>query len=373
MQKKIDKLLLLICSSSVYYLTIDKFNILIPLAITLVLCFINQMISKKLVELGNFLIFTALCCVLPYYVLFLPIIAYDIQTSLFRGAIIFTILPFILNWASYNTIFLLFTCLFFLISLLLSYKTQAIELLREDYNSLRSTSRALTIAQEEKSKSLLENQDYEIQTAILNERNRISKEIHDHVGHVLSRSLLQIGALLTVSKEEDTKEGLTLLKNSISEGMDSIRNSIHNIHNESIDLCGNLEGLLKEFLFCEATLHYTIKSTPSLKLKYCFIAIIKECLSNVAKHSNGNKVTITLTEDESQYFLSVLDNGTIDESTKLIILKCQARSEYAEGLGLQSIYDRVKSFKGTFQVDTEQGFHIYISIPKENTNELTAN
>lgn len=373
MQKKIDKLLLLICSSSVYYLTIDKLYILIPLSITLILCLINQLVSKKLVDLGNYLIFTALCCVFPYYVLFLPIVAYDIQTSLYRGAMVFMIFPFIINWASYSTVFLLFTCLFFLISLLLSYKTDTIQLLREDYNALRSTSRELTLIQEEKNKSFLENQDYEIQTAILNERNRISKEIHDHVGHVLSRSLLQIGALLTITKEDDTRESLTLLKNSISEGMDSIRNSIHNIHDESIDLHANLEGLVKDFIFCEAKLHYTIKTTPSLKLKYCFIAIMKESLSNVAKHSNGSKVMITLSEDENNYYFSFMDNGTINESTKLSILKSQARTEYAEGLGLQSIFDRVKSFHGTFQIATEQGFHIYISIPKEDTNEFTSN
>lgn len=47
----------------------------------------------------------------------------------------------------------------------------------------------------------IKNQDYEINLATLNERNRISKEIHDHIGHLLSRAILQVGALLTISKE----------------------------------------------------------------------------------------------------------------------------------------------------------------------------
>ncbi|MSS64278.1 sensor histidine kinase [Velocimicrobium porci] len=373
MQKNIDKLLLLTCSSSLYYLTIDEFDVLIPFGIIIFLSALNQLTNKKLIHLGSFLIFTALCCVFPYYALFLPVTAYDIQTSFFRGASILAIIPFIINWSSYNSIFLLFTCLFFSISLLLSYKTQTIELLQEDYEAFRTTSRALTIAQETKSKSLLENQDYEIETAILNERNRISKEIHDHVGHVLSRSLLQIGALLTIAKEPEIKEGLTLLKESISEGMDSIRASIHNIHNESINLHTNLETLVREFTFCEAILNYSIKTVPMLKLKYCFIALTKEGLSNVAKHSNATKVVITLSEDETYYYFSFCDNGTISETAKLSILKCQARSEYTDGMGLQSMYDRTKGVQGSFQIDMEHGFHIYVTIPKEDTNEVINN
>ena len=38
---------------------------------------------------------------------------------------------------------------------------------------------------EQKNKELLEKQDYEIQVATLNERNRIAREIHDSVGHLL--------------------------------------------------------------------------------------------------------------------------------------------------------------------------------------------
>ena len=46
------------------------------------------------------------------------------------------------------------------------------------------------------------NQDYEIYLATLKERNRIAREIHDNVGHMLTRSILQLGALSVINKDE---------------------------------------------------------------------------------------------------------------------------------------------------------------------------
>ena len=40
-------------------------------------------------------------------------------------------------------------------------------------------------------KQILEAQDSEVYLAILNERSRISREIHDNVGHILSSSIIQ--------------------------------------------------------------------------------------------------------------------------------------------------------------------------------------
>ena len=47
-----------------------------------------------------------------------------------------------------------------------------------------------------------QNQDYEIHLATLKERNRIAREIHDNVGHLLSRSLLQTGALQVMNHDK---------------------------------------------------------------------------------------------------------------------------------------------------------------------------
>lgn len=70
--------------------------------------------------------------------------------------------------------------------------------------------------------------------ATLNERNRIAREIHDNVGHLLSRSLLQVGALQVVNRDETVRQGLDTMRDTLSGAMDSIRRSVHDLHDESV-------------------------------------------------------------------------------------------------------------------------------------------
>ena len=64
---------------------------------------------------------------------------------------------------------------------------------------LRDDSTEKNLLLEEKNHMLVEKQNYEIYTATLKERNRIAREIHDNVGHLLSRSILITGAAKAVA------------------------------------------------------------------------------------------------------------------------------------------------------------------------------
>lgn len=371
----LDKLFLLGCSTILYYFTIaDKsFFILIPVALVTFFCCVGTILNNIYLNFAIYLIYLGICCFLPLFTIFIPVILYELLYTVFKWSLVFCVLPFILFWDSFSFVIVAFTALFLALSVLLYYKTSSIELLQNDYKAFRKTANELALVQDEKNQSILENQDYEIQTATLNERNRISKEIHDHIGHLLSRSLIQIGALLTISKEELVREALVDLKSSISEGMDSIRSSIHNMHDESIDLERSIKDLIKGFTLCSILYEFSIHFPPALKVKYCFIAITKESLANIIKHGhNVNNVSVTVLEENQSYTLTITDDGAVLEKTVLMILKCQSRCEYPEGLGLQSISDRVKSLNGTFHITTDNGFKLFICIPKEELKNESA-
>ncbi|WP_303860221.1 sensor histidine kinase [Alkalibaculum bacchi] len=229
--------------------------------------------------------------------------------------------------------------------------------LSHEYYTYQDTAKELEISLEEKNRRLIQNQDDKIHLATLQERNRIAKEIHDNTGHLLSRSLLQIGALMIITKDKVLLENLKVLKDSLSVGMDNIRSSIHNLHDESVDLYASINTLVKEFTFCPITFDYHLKNTPTTQLKYFFLWTIKESLSNVTKHSNATKVSIVLMEHPIMYQLIITNNGNsiLDENMYL-----------SDGIGLRTMRERTHAFKGIFQVSTEKGFRIFITIPIKN-------
>lgn len=359
-----DKLIIFFCCLSLYLLELGSFHMVPILVSVFFTCLISYYEDRRL-KLGFYLIFISLCYILPPCFIFAPLLIYDIAFYDYQILIGLVFLPLIANYSIYNLQIILLTTVFIVLSILFKYKTNYCVRIQLEYNDLRDSSTELSILQEEKNQSILENQDYEINVATLNERNRISKDIHDNIGHLLSRSLLQIGALLTISKEEAVRESLTLLKESISQGMDSIRDSIHDMHDESIDLYTTIESIVKDFNFCPITFEYDINISPNSKLKYSFIAIIKEALANIIKHSNGNKVTIILREHPAMYQLIISDNGVLSEGKQTKINKLMNSQIYYDGMGLQNILDRVKGFNGQFHISTEAGFKIFITVPKE--------
>jgi signal transduction histidine kinase len=245
------------------------------------------------------------------------------------------------------------TASFTALTVLLKLRTISASKLKEDYINFRDKASEISMLLEEKNAKLAANQDHEVSVATLSERNRIAREIHDNLGHMLSRCLLQIGAMIAINKDLDMKENLTGIKDTISQAMDSVRKSVHNLHDESIDLYDQIYKLTKEFTFCTIGLDYDISDNPNTKLKYCFISIVKEALSNVIKHSNATEVYIKLREHPGFYQLIIYDNGTVDNYNA------------DKGIGIRNMLDRVAAFNGNFNIDIEKGFKIFISIPKE--------
>lgn len=236
--------------------------------------------------------------------------------------------------------------------------------LKKKYIVNRDNSAELTIALKNKNKYLIEKQDNEIYLATLSERNRIAREIHDNVGHILTRSILQIGAVLTINKDEELQSYIKGIKDSLDLAMTSIRTSVHDLHDEAIDLNEAVKEIASKDLknYVVAIDFDMTKDVPRL-IKYCFISVVKETASNIIKHSNADKVNISMREHPAFFRLSVEDNGTICDNMKSFDFE-------NNGIGLSNIKDRVESFNGTLNISMNKGFRIIISIPKEQNNSL---
>lgn len=239
------------------------------------------------------------------------------------------------------------------LSFYLAYQSSRLTALQKDIHSFRDSSVENEMMLKEKNRHLLETQDDKIYIATLQERNRIAREIHDNVGHMLSRSILQVGALLAICKDETIKPHLSTLKETLDTAMDSIRNSVHDLHDESVDLQHALKNLTDNFTFCQATLDYAVSKNVPKEIKYCFLAIAKEALNNTMKHSNASLVKITVKEHPAFYQLLIEDNGTTMHTTT-----------DTTGIGLSNMKERVDTLHGIIHIKTEQGYHIFVSVPK---------
>jgi signal transduction histidine kinase len=89
-------------------------------------------------------------------------------------------------------------------------------------------------------------------------------------------------------------------------------------------------------------------------IKNCFLIVIKEALTNTAKHSDATSIRITLQEHPSLYQLLIKDNGNA---------KTSGKNSY--GMGLSNIEERVLTLGGKCTFESQKGFRIFISIPKE--------
>lgn len=215
-----------------------------------------------------------------------------------------------------------------------------------------------------KSPSGRKKQDYEIYAATLKERNRIAREIHDNVGHLLSRSILITGAAKAINASDALSPVLNDLDHSLNQAMTSIRTSVHDLHDESLNLKEAAESLTSDFTFCPVTLNYDMGFEVPREIKYCFISIVKEALSNVARHSNATLVQITMREHPALYQLCIEDNGTLEEGLSFSENNREALFS-SRGIGLSNMNDRLKILNGNLQITIQKGFRLFITIPKE--------
>lgn len=295
------------------------------------------------------LIYILLSCFRTEFFIFLPLIIYDAVNRKNTLIKLLCLCPFLFLFPS----ILLFPAgIFSLLSVLLYYRTHTANIRQNDYHDLQDILKEETIHMEQKNREIIEKQDYEVKLAMSNERNRIAREIHDNVGHLLTRSLLQLGALEVIHRDDPVKEELSSIKETLSDAMDNIRSSVHDLHNESIDLKLQLESIIKGFDFCHVKLNYDAGELPK-DLKYSFISIVREALSNIARHSNATLVNISLIEHPAIWQLMIQDNGTV------------FNKEHKSGIGLVNMEERIKFFHGTMRNEFKNGFCIFISIPRK--------
>lgn len=243
-------------------------------------------------------------------------------------------------------------------AIMLSYFTEQLLGYRMKLHSMRDASMEHDMLMEQMNHQLIEKQNAQIYNATLKERNRIAREIHDNVGHMITRSILQVGAIGVINTDERLKAPISDLKSTLDTAMDSMRKSVHDLYDESVDLRQALAKLKPTDSAFAFSLEYDCEDDVSRDVKYAFIAIAKEAVNNAVKHSNGDEIRIIVREHPAFYQLEIMDNGTSADERSLT-------GETGDGIGIKNIKERVAAIGGIMRIKADDGFRIFVTLMKK--------
>ena len=217
---------------------------------------------------------------------------------------------------------------------------------------------------EEISKKLLEEK-IRISTIIKtieSERDRVSKELHDGLGHLLTTAKLKLDIikLKTTSELNEIDDTIKVLINA----GDEIRRIINDLKPADVQTFGLVSSIellvervrqssgIKILLSLLGTIQFQDKNTELIVYR-----IIQEALNNIVKHSQCNLATIELMTISNQLQICISDDG--------VGFDMRLYSEIFKSYGINNIKERVKSINGKTEIYTEpgKGFKYQIIIP----------
>lgn len=216
-----------------------------------------------------------------------------------------------------------------------------------------------------KSSKLLRELAIHLQSVREEERTTIAREIHDELGQVLT--VLKIQLSLLGNKLSPDQTGLKEKVNSLSDLIDQSVESVQKISSklrptilDELGLISAIEWQTEEFekltnISCSVMLpkdeiHLSTEKSTAI------FRIFQEALTNVARHSQAKKVTVSLSTENSVLYLEINDDGKGITQEQLKDFK---------SLGLHGMEERAMIFGGqvTFDSFISKGTKVKVEIP----------
>ncbi len=359
----VDKIILILLTAFLLYSSCSIDRLVIYLLVGIIFACLNGYFENKKILIISGVLYVVALIFVPELILIAPIFCYDLfgQRLYILEALIGLILLGAIDDIGLISIF--FLLVIALLAHIMYYKSNRNETLSEQIKHIRDDSEEKNILLAEKNKHLIERQDQDIYVATLKERNRIARDIHDNVGHMITRSILQMGALMTINKQEPLYGQLESVKNNLDVAMNNIRESVHDLHDESIDLKQAISDLMDEIKDSfECSVDYDIGDNVDRKYKYAIIGIVREAVSNIIKHSKSDSVDIIIREHPGMYQLIIYDY--VKHKAHISTVDATKNIGRTDGIGLQNMQDRVKSLRGNISIDESNGYKIFVTFPK---------
>ncbi|PFD99121.1 histidine kinase [Bacillus cereus] len=195
---------------------------------------------------------------------------------------------------------------------------------------------------------------------LLEERDRLSKDLHDTMGHSYTSIIMGMETLRTELKTKEGEQQLDSLVQLARNSMEEVRLYLHqlDLSQESLPLAVTLQQLTEEFKkHAKVNVRTRIIGEEYMASKQSKMALyrsLQESLTNAVRHGHSTEIIVSLHFEPQQIRLDVQDNGCGVE-------------EWKDGFGLTAMKERVSQSQGRVIVYSKKGEGTLIScvLPKQ--------
>ena len=247
------------------------------------------------------------------------------------------------------------------LAVLLALRTTQEEAVRMSLHVVRDDLREKVLTLQDTNARLLQAQDYELRAAALAERTRIAREIHDGVGHLLTRLLLQVKALQVVHRDEPgVVADLDTLDEGLDEALDSMRRSVHALSDDGEELATSLNLLGSRCGIDSVSVDCSTEAEPPAAVARCVVAVVREALTNAARHGGARSACVAVTDYPAFWQVTVDNDGIVPAEDEPA-----AAGHAGSGMGLRSMTERVEALGGRVRITPRPRFTVFATIPKD--------
>jgi NarL family two-component system sensor histidine kinase LiaS len=211
--------------------------------------------------------------------------------------------------------------------------------------------------------------------ATLEERNRLARELHDSVKQQIFATTMQVGAARTLLDQdrEAAKANLAEAERLVHQAQQELTSLIRELRPVGLEGKG-LAQALKECVAdwsrqnqISAEVRVRGERPLPLPLEQALFRIAQEGLTNIARHSGAQTVEIDLIWNGDEILLAIADDGVGFNPT---VSDSGSGSGGKNGMGLQSMRERVEALGGRLEVHSQPGAGTQVTASVKNVMQF---
>ncbi len=204
----------------------------------------------------------------------------------------------------------------------------------------------------------------EVENKLRSERERISRDLHDHVGAQLANIITGLTLVDKYNQKKDQDNANRLVSSLQGDAQTTIaqlRDTIWALNQKELDIevfMSHMKGYFKSQITFSELLEINYKLEGDIKAKLSstqalnIFRIIQEAAQNTLKYAEAESLTLAMSVFDNEFLLVVKDNGTFKGESK----------EFEGGNGLGNMRKRVGELGGCIEIDTENGTEVRVKI-----------